>query len=74
MINAIELTNEVIPLITRAIETGDSQLLAEARSCLPQRQNTSAFFSRPVELEELYENITALIDSADFIIQIETAK
>jgi len=53
----IALTNEILPLVIRAIETGDSSLLEEAADML--RPNMTEWLD--TETNELIENLDSLI-------------
>lgn len=56
----IALTNEILPLVIRAIETGDSSLLEEATDML--RPNMTEWLD--AETNELIENLDSLITVA----------
>jgi len=56
----IALTNEILPLVIRAIETGDSSLLEEAADML--RPNMTEWLD--TETNELIENLDSLITVA----------
>ena len=56
----IALTNEILPLVIRAIETGDSSLLEEAADML--RPNMTEWLD--AETNELIENLDSLITVA----------
>ena len=60
----IALTNEILPLVIRAIETGDSSLLEEAADML--RPNMIEWLD--TETNELIENLDSLITVASEMI------
>jgi len=57
----IALVNEILPFVIRAIETGDSNLIAEAQDLL--RPNLTEWLD--AETNELVENLDALLTAAD---------
>jgi len=56
----IALTNEILPLVIRAIETGDSSLLEEATDMLRPKMTEGL----DAETNELIENLDSLITVA----------
>lgn len=57
----IALVNEILPFVIRAIETGDSSLIAEAQELL--RPNLTEWLD--AETNELVENLDALLTATD---------
>ena len=57
----IALVNEILPLVIRAIETGDRDLLVEAQEAL--RPNLTEWMSD--ETNELIENLDCLLTAAE---------
>jgi cell pole-organizing protein PopZ len=57
----IALVNEILPLVIRAIETGDRDLLVEAQEAL--RPNLTEWLD--AETNELVENLDCLLTAAE---------
>ena len=57
----VALVNEILPLVIRALETGDANLIAEAQDAL--RPNLTEWLD--AETNELVENLDCLLTIAE---------